>query len=185
MRCLEIGPGKHRIEGFETLNLTRRRADHVGDARKTKLPDNTFDIVYSSHCIEHVPWFDTQKLLKEWVRIVKPGGWLEVWTVDAYKVAQALVDLEEKSDNPVRHDGWHRYNEERDGYKWVAGRIYAYSSSNNPCDPNWHKALFTPKSLRRHFEAAGLEHIEQMDRSQVRGRDHGWINLGIKGRKPA
>jgi hypothetical protein len=33
------------------------------------------------------------------------------------------------------------------------------------------------------FESAGLKDVRLMDRSEVRGYDHGWINLGVKGTK--
>ena len=38
---------------------------------------------------------------------------------------------------------------------------------------------FGPMSKR----AAGLTEVREMDRSQVRGYDHGWINLGMRGIK--
>lgn len=38
--------------------------------------DNTYDFVYSSHCLEHLT--DVPTALKHWVRILKPGGFLFV-----------------------------------------------------------------------------------------------------------
>lgn len=50
----------------------------LGDARKMPFPDNHFDWVYSSHLIEDID--DTESVLVEWARIVKPGGKLIVAT---------------------------------------------------------------------------------------------------------
>src|SRR3546814_8904722 len=57
--------------------------------------DETFDEVYSSHCIEHVDWWLVEKTIAEWVRILKPGGLIEVHTLDATKWMRALIEFEE------------------------------------------------------------------------------------------
>lgn len=41
-------------------------------AEALPFPDQTFDMVYSSHVLEHIP--DQQKALKEIYRVLKPGG---------------------------------------------------------------------------------------------------------------
>jgi SAM-dependent methyltransferase len=46
-----------------------------GDAQTLKgLADNSFDFVYSSHCLEHLD--DAGEALKNWQRVVKTGGYL-------------------------------------------------------------------------------------------------------------
>jgi len=49
-----------------------------GDARRIPISDETFDWVYSSHCIEDLD--DTETVLKEWVRVLKKSGKLIVAT---------------------------------------------------------------------------------------------------------
>jgi ADP-heptose:LPS heptosyltransferase len=44
----------------------------TGDARKLPFGDATFDFVWSSHCLEDIP--DTDAVLREWLRVLKPGG---------------------------------------------------------------------------------------------------------------
>jgi SAM-dependent methyltransferase len=180
VRRLEIGPGKRRLPGFETLDL-KPGVDHQADASKL-LPfdDNTFELIYASHIIEHIPWFETINTLKEWRRVLAPGGKLEIWTIDAAKVAKYLLEYEsgERSEIP---DKWRRFNHEANPFKWANGRIFAYGASR--CDPYWHKALFTPRYLLQCFEEAGFIASYVMDRSEVRGKDHGHVNLGVSGRK--
>jgi SAM-dependent methyltransferase len=46
-----------------------------GDAQTLEgLPDNHFDFVYSSHCLEHVN--DAADAISNWWRVLKPGGYL-------------------------------------------------------------------------------------------------------------
>jgi SAM-dependent methyltransferase len=180
MRQLHIGPGKDKIPGFETLDI-KPGYDHQADASKwLPFADRTFDLIYASHIIEHIPWYDTANTLKEWHRILRPGGALEIWTVDALRVAQFLIDTEYgmKTTCP---DGWTRYNPEQNPYLWCAGRTFAYSSSGKADDPNWHKALFTPRHLMNCLVEAGFAMTKQLDKP--RGKDHGYINLGIAGIK--
>ena len=186
-RCLEIGPGPRRLRGFETLNIVSGRdVDYVWDAsRQLPFGVGTFEVIYCSHTLEHVPWYLTEQTLQEWVRVLAPEGRLEVWVPDGLRLCQALVYYELEGENRMHLDGWARFNEERNPYKWISGRIYAYGDgTGDPGSPNWHRALFTPKHLRQVMERAGLKDIRSLDRADVRGHDHGWINMGMTGTKP-
>jgi len=186
-RFLEIGPGNARLPGFETLDIIGgRNVDYVWDASKP-LPfkDNTFDLIYASHVLEHIPWYKTEEVLKEWVRVLKPGGVLEVWVPDGLKICETLVKAEKEGVNLINKDGWYKFNPRKDPCVWAAGRIFTYGDgTGNPNHPNWHRAIFTPRYLKELFERVGLVDVRLLDRSEVRGYDHGWINLGMRGRKP-
>src|SRR5687768_10744872 len=97
-RFLEIGPGGERIPGFETLDvISGSKVDYVADASKRlPFPDATYDLVYASHILEHVPWYQLDRAVREWVRIIKRGGALEVWVPDGVKIAKAFAGAEEK-----------------------------------------------------------------------------------------
>jgi len=186
-RALEIGPGKNRIPGFETLNIVNgRQVDYVCDASKRlPFPDNTFELIYASHILEHVPWYQTEAALREWVRVLKKDGVLEVWVPDGLKICQAFVDAELHDNNYIELDGWYRFNPEKDPCKWAAGRLFTYGDgTGNTSHPNWHRAVFSTRYLELLFMKAGLTQIRVMDSNEVRSVDHGWINLGIKGTKP-
>jgi len=185
-RFLEIGPGSKRIEGFETLNIVGGlNVDYVYDAAKP-LPfkDNTFDLIYASHILEHIPWYQTEKVLREWLRILKTGGILEIWVPDGYKICKGLILAEEKNKNISNKDGWYRFNPLKDPYIWINGRIFTYGDGTGKArSPNWHRSIFTPKSLRKIMEQCNLKNIQRMSNNKVRGHDHGWISLGFKGTK--
>ena len=186
-RCLEIGSAPTgRIEGFETLDIVEGPGvDHVCDASKP-LPfqDDTFDLIYASHILEHIPWYMTEDTLRKWVRVLKPGGVLEVWVPDGLKICENLVLAEYEGINLIDFDGWYKFNPRKDPYVWAAGRIFTYGDgTGNPNHPNWHRAIFTPRYLKELFERVGLTHIREMDLSEVRSGKHGWINLGVRGMK--
>lgn len=43
------------------------------DITDIQFPPETFDVVYCSHVLEHVP--DDRKAMREFWRVLKPGGW--------------------------------------------------------------------------------------------------------------
>lgn len=185
-RKLEIGPGQKRIPGFETLNIVDDPVvDYICDASKT-LPfrDNTFDIIYASHILEHIPWYQTESTIHEWVRILKPNGYLEIWVPDGLKICQAFVDAEKGQFGVIAEDGWYRFNPEKDPCKWASGRIFTYGEGTGVLNhPNWHRAIFSSRFLIKVFQASGLTDISIMGSDEIRGYDHKWINLGVKGKK--
>lgn len=181
MRMLEIGPGKECIPGFETYG-EGGDVDHKGDARRLPFQDGTFDVVYSSHCIEHIPWYQVEATLNEWQRVVKPGGALEVWTVDGYKIMKALVHLEETGEWTGPGIGpWKEKLTFRDPYKWAVGRILNYPKRGE-YDSWLHRAILTPEYLQRVLREIGLRNVGPLERP--RAKDHGWINMGFGGTKP-
>ena len=70
-KVLDIGAGKDRVcanaEGFDTED---------GDANRVLdfLKGESYDTVYSSHCLEHM--FDPPQALRQWWALIKPGGYL-------------------------------------------------------------------------------------------------------------
>lgn len=187
IRYLEIGPGLSRLPEFETLNIIDGKdVDYIMDISNIlQFSDNSFDLIYASHVIEHVPWFLQKKLFTELYRILKPNGKLEVWVPDFDKVVQVYNDFNQKGINSTNLDGWYRFNEEQDVYTWVNGRIFSYGDgSANRTSFNWHQCVFNKDYLKSLFQETGFVSFSQMNNSEVRGYDHGWINLGVKGQKP-
>jgi SAM-dependent methyltransferase len=184
VRRLEIGPKKGRIPGFETLDIVKSPiVDHVGDCRKTPFRDATFDLVYSCHVIEHIEQFDVEATIAEWARILKPGGWLEVHTLNAERLMRALLHLDETGEWTGPTPGtWRQEQHKGDPYLWSAIRIMNYPKGGSVYQ--MHRALITPNFLKRCFERAGLVDLESLTRDDMRGSRHPeFINLGLKGRK--
>jgi len=61
--------------------------------------DETFDFLHSSHCLEHM--VDVRVALKNWVRIIKPGGYLIITVPDE--------DLYEAGNWPSKFNSDHKH----------------------------------------------------------------------------
>ncbi len=57
---------------YETADLEMPTVDHRLDLQDMPLPDSSYDLVYASHVLEHVP--DDQRALSEIRRILRPNG---------------------------------------------------------------------------------------------------------------
>jgi SAM-dependent methyltransferase len=69
------------VELFPLLESVRVWDVEDGDAElMTGLADDSFDLVHSSHCLEHLR--DPRKGIQHWFRILKPGGYLVVTVPD-------------------------------------------------------------------------------------------------------
>lgn len=188
-RCLEIGPelthtGKGRpppriAPHWEILDTQKRPGvDHVAvwGTDPLPLPDNAFDHVYSSHVLEHIWWYDTEKALREVLRILRPGGRCEVWVPDFQKIVTCYL----RKKIP---DKWLRSNPERDWSKWVQGRTFAYGDGSGNDAHNLHRAMFDEEILRTRMGRVGFVDVHRLKKPT--GKDyHLWINLGVDGRKP-
>ncbi len=189
MPNLEIGPGKKRQPGFQTVDVDPKADVDLITNPGDPLPfhDNHFDIVFASHILEHIVWYDTRVTLDDWIRVLKPGGTIEIWVPNAYKIMKALIDTEETgSESGMRADGWYRSNPGKSPYIWANGRIFTYGDGKGTLDhPNWHRTIFTPKYLRALLREAGLRDVRMLDpKTERRGHGHGWIDMGATGVKP-
>lgn len=112
---------------------------------------------------------------------MKRGGELEVHTVNGYTLMKSLIDWEEGGEGP-RPGQWRYDLHGGDPYLWGVGRIICYPKSGSG-DVNVHRAIITPKFLRRCFERAGIVDLEEVP--EPRGvKKHRGINMGLRGRKP-
>ena len=90
-RILEIGCGNTKVFSY-SIGLDIRKTevvDIVADARNLPFGDNTFDHIYSSHVIEHFSHREIEDVLCEWVRVLSPGGIIELRCPDLQ--ARALI----------------------------------------------------------------------------------------------
>lgn len=101
VRYLNLGCG-NTILPSPWENLDGRQlpgVDHVSGIDKLPFPDNTFDIVYASHVIEHVKRNDVESVLSEWVRVTKPGGIVRIATPDFEKAIEVYFKSGKRIDN--------------------------------------------------------------------------------------
>lgn len=159
----DIGSGPispYMLDEGKTVSFDIRedvKPDVVCDVRNLPVPDQTFDIVFSSHTLEHFPWVGVQKVLKEWCRILKVGGELRIVVPNLRHVAKRLLD-----DELIPTDFWVLYGEQD------------YSK-------NFHSAGFTPKVLTSLVESLGIFEDIEIKEGDIDGPPHpdSW-NLQLK-----
>ncbi len=81
-----------------------------GDAQlMAGVPDNTFDFVHSSHCLEHL--HDPYEAFDNWVRICKPGGYIVTTIPDEDLYEQGVWSSNHNPDHKtswtlLKHESW-------------------------------------------------------------------------------
>ena len=94
VRRLHIG-GKVHSEGWEILNaLPGPDVDHLGNANNlSRFADNSFDVIYASHVVEHLDYRDElHRTLSEWLRVLKPGGAIQISVPDLEVLARLILN---------------------------------------------------------------------------------------------
>lgn len=118
-----------------------------GDIRKLPFEDNTADLIFTCHVIEHFwPW-DLQEILKEWKRVLKPGGLLVTECPNVHGAAQILMAAMEKQDNKLYTAAMFAlYGDPRPEFRHIEQR---------------HKWGYTPHTLCNILEEAGYVKARQ------------------------
>lgn len=173
-RQLHIG-ALTATHGWETLNaIPLPGIDHVCDAGDLSLfSDNIFQAIYASHVLEHFDYKDTvPAVLKEWLRVLAPGGQLFVSVPDLDAISRMLVNRE-------KFDAQDRWNLSR---MLIGGHVDQY---------DYHQSLFNEDSLVYFLEKAGFVDIRRgqefkifSDTSSMRYKNE-LISLNILAVKPS
>jgi SAM-dependent methyltransferase len=111
------------------------------------VPDASVDAVYSSHNLEHLHHHEVSLALREFLRVLRPGGQLLITLPDLQKIAEL-----------VAADGL-----EDEAYQSPAGPItpldMIYGHSLSLAQGNRymaHKTGFTARTLQRHLRETGF-----------------------------
>lgn len=96
-RKINIGAGTTWYkEGWEVLDNAPGNFNetwkHKGKAWESGLPPDTYDIVFTSHMLEHIPHFRAEQTFAEINRVMKIGGTFRISVPDLKKAAVAYVN---------------------------------------------------------------------------------------------
>ncbi len=99
LRKLHLGCGSRFIPGFEHIDSSHHRhLSHCADVSHLPMyADGTVNLIYASHVLEHFGRLEYRRVLREWHRLLCPGGVLRLAVPDFAAVAalymeQGLVD---------------------------------------------------------------------------------------------
>lgn len=92
---LHIGCGEKYIPGFMHIDVRPlSHIDHVASADDLGfLGDNTADLIYCPHILEHFPRTKILAVLSEWHRVLKPKGILRIAVPDFEALAEIYLEI--------------------------------------------------------------------------------------------
>jgi predicted SAM-dependent methyltransferase len=87
---LHLGCGKRNIPGFIHIDaIDFPHIDHVATIDNLSfLKDNSVELIYNCHVLEHFKRRDVESVLIEWKRVLKPGGILRISVPDFSKLCK-------------------------------------------------------------------------------------------------
>lgn len=87
---LHLGCGKRHIPGFVHIDaVDYPHVDHVATIDNLSfIQDSSVDLIYNCHVLEHFKRRDVERVLREWHRVLKPGGVLRVSVPDFAKLCE-------------------------------------------------------------------------------------------------
>lgn len=91
---LYLGCNDKYIDGFVNIDiLENSKADIISDVTKlNEFDNNTIDLIYSSHMIEHVSRYTYKEVLKRWYNLIKPGGIIRLALPDLLALSKYYVE---------------------------------------------------------------------------------------------
>ena len=91
---LNLGAGLNWSKnGWETLDhSTKTLFRPRGQAWSLPYPDETFEVIFSSHMVEHISHYKIEQVICEINRVLKTDGIVRILTPDLRKLAQAYVN---------------------------------------------------------------------------------------------
>jgi predicted SAM-dependent methyltransferase len=131
---LNLGSGASELDGYE--NLDRKNGQEI---YPLSFADSSAEEIYASHVLEHFSHREISNVLKEWVRVLKPGGVLRIAVPDFDKII-----------------AW--YKAERNDLP-----LHSYLMGGQMDENDFHKAVFNRESLKADLEAAGLVDVSEWE----------------------
>jgi predicted SAM-dependent methyltransferase len=150
---LNLGCGDRPLPGFVNVDAlpTAHGVDVVADiSERLPFDDSSASLVYATHLLEHFPHSRSVDILKEWRRVLEPGGQLLVAVPDLLAIARILISKPGWFTPP--HNPW-------------LGVIYGGQKD----EWDFHKAGFTEPWLAHVLGLAGFSDVERVVRFEEVG----------------
>lgn len=120
--------------------MEQGKYDAQFDVKTLPYDDNTVDEIKAFHVIEHFDFWEASVTLKEWHRVLKPGGRLWLETPDFYTTCESFI---------------------QGSYEWQV-LLYGHFFAHPWVPGQTHKFLFTEHQLRIHLQQAGFNVVNRL-----------------------
>lgn len=140
---LHLGCGRKYIDGFKHVDLQ----DFAHIDYKTSVDDlhfaqdNSIELIYAAHILEHFGRNEYVKVLEEWYRVLKPDGILRISVPSFNAVVEYYVNKE-------------------DNLELLLGLLVGGQKVG---EYDYHKMIFDKKLLIKILQDIGFKNIEEYD----------------------
>ena len=163
---LNLGAGGIEYEGYLSVDLYDSRAHITMDITKLDFDDGSVEEILASHVFEHLNPYHALDILRDWLRVLKPGG----------KLIMEMPDIEQLCKRFVTASTGERYG--------ILNAIYGSVNTTGEGGPDNitspHLFGWWPQSLWDHLTNAGFTNIVFMDEKIP----HPESNLRVEAEKP-
>ncbi len=112
---------------------------HLGHVERLPMfADRSADLIYVCHCLEHISFLEVPAVLKEWQRVLKPGGKLRIAVPD-FDCILAIYEDNQKTIESIE-------------LTLLGGQNYEF---------NFHKSLYNEARLSSLLQAAGFTNVRR------------------------
>ena len=157
-----ITPWQFRVTSFYKKNNIR----YANAAKKIPLEDNSVEVVYSSHMIEHLTKSEAKSFLKQSYRVLNKGGIIRLAVPDLRKKAQEYLEDGDADRFVYETHMW--YPEINSFFQ----KFYIFLTS-----PRHHLWMYDFNSMSKLLQECGFENIVSLKPSETTIPNPGKLNL--------
>lgn len=139
-----MGCGKRNF-GPDWIHIDGANLEHIDYHSIEKLDflrDSTVDLIYASHVLEYFDREEVKETLKEWRRVLKPGGVLRLAVPDFYSMSSLYVDKQIRLEQ-------------------IIGPLYGRMKMNDSFI--YHKTVYDFEELKKTLENSGFSNVQRYD----------------------
>ncbi len=151
---LDIGCGGQTEHGWIGVDLIDGpNVDITAPADKLPFKDESVDAIKAEHLIEHLTFYQFNRAMAEWYRVLKPGGIVEIECPDLLGLCQQFVEANE----------YGRYTTYK-GHWPIIAHFYGHQRGKDEAEEmsQVHKSGYTPEHLTEVLHGLGYTSIEQL-----------------------
>lgn len=165
---IEIGSGEYPTPGYVHVDANRwgRQVEHVSAASALSFADASAEELLAVHILEHVHASSVLTTLREWRRVLRPGGFAQIHVPDAAMVFAAYLDSPPASKWTVMIPIFGMTSHARQGRPGAV-------------DLERHHVIYDFPLLERVLLDAGFDRVEDVSADVTDRHIEGWRDLEL------